>query len=44
VFTADGKAERVAGASHKVTVELVAQKPDGTSFVVADGVESLPSS
>jgi hypothetical protein len=44
VLTADGKAERATGASHKVTVELVAQEPDGTSFVVADGVESLPSS
>ncbi len=44
VLTADGKAERGSGASHKVTIELVPQKPDGTSFVVADGVDTLPTS
>ncbi len=43
VVTADGKAERSRGAAHKVTVELIPQAPDGTSFVVADGVDAPPA-
>jgi len=30
VVTADARAERSTGASHKVTVELIPQAPDGT--------------
>lgn len=43
VFSADAKLEHTAGAGHKVTVELVPQRPDGTSFVVADGVDGPPA-
>ena len=44
VVTADAKTERTSGASHKVTVELVPQTPDGASFVVADDVDAPPPS
>lgn len=42
VVTGDGKAERVTGASHKVSIELLPLSPDGTSFIVADGVDAPP--
>lgn len=42
VVTADGKGERTSSASHKVTVELVPQTPQGESFVVADDVDAPP--
>lgn len=42
VVTADAKSERSTGATHRVTVELSPQNQDGTSFKVADGVDSPP--
>lgn len=43
VVTADAKAERSTGATHKVWVELIPQTPDGASFIVADGVDAPPT-
>lgn len=42
VLTADAKAERVAGAGHKVTIELTPQGKDGETFVIADGADAPP--
>ena len=42
VITAEGKAERSIGATHKVTVELIPQTPEGASFVVADDIDAPP--
>jgi hypothetical protein len=42
VVTADAKADRTSGTAHKVTVELIPQNLDGTSFVVADGIDAPP--
>ena len=42
VLSADAKAERSTGATHKVTVELIPQGPDGESFVVADDLDAPP--
>ena len=42
VLSADAKAERSTGATHKVTVELLPQGPDGESFVVADNLDAPP--
>lgn len=44
VVTADAKAERSTGATHKVTVELTPQAVDGKSFIVADDVNAPPPS
>ena len=44
VITANAKAERSSGATHKVTIELIPQGPDGESFIVADGVDAPPAS
>ncbi|MCY7340625.1 MAG: hypothetical protein LH603_01850 [Pseudonocardia sp.] len=43
VVTADAKAERSTGATHKVTVELIPQACDGGSFIVADDVDAPPA-
>jgi hypothetical protein len=42
VLTAGGKAERSATDSHKVTIELVPQTPEGTSFIVSDDIDGPP--
>jgi hypothetical protein len=42
VLTASARAERVGGAGHKITVELVPQGPDGETFVIADGTDAPP--
>ena len=42
VVNADAKGERASGASQKVTVELIPQSPDGTSYQVSDGVNAPP--
>jgi len=42
VVAVDAKGECTSGASHKVTVELVAQTAQGASFVVADDVDAPP--
>ncbi len=42
VVTAEGKGERSTGGTHKVTIELIPQTPEGTSFVVADDVDAPP--
>ena len=39
VVAVDAKGERSSGASHKVTVELLPQTPQGASFVVADDLD-----
>ena len=43
VVTADAKAERSTGAGHKVSIELIPRNPDGTSFIVNDGVDAPPA-
>jgi Trypsin-co-occurring domain 2 len=43
IITADAKAERSTGATHRVSIELIPQGPDGDSFVVADGVDTHPT-
>jgi hypothetical protein len=43
VVSADGKAERSSGSTHKVKIELIPQAADGTSFTVAGGVDEPPS-
>jgi hypothetical protein len=42
VLTADAKADRTAGAGHKVSIELITQGPDGESFTVADTIDAPP--
>jgi hypothetical protein len=42
VATADAKTERVSGAAHKVSIELLPQNPDGTSYVVNDDLDTPP--
>ena len=42
VVTADAKSEQVRGVAHKVSVELLPQNPDGSSFRVRDGVDTPP--
>lgn len=42
VLNADAKGERASGASQRVTVELIPQSPDGTSYKVSDGVDAPP--
>lgn len=43
VLTADAKAERTRGATHKVSIELIPQTPEGESYIVADGVDAPPA-
>lgn len=43
VVTADAKGEWSRAATHKVSIELIPQRPDGSSFVVNDDVDTLPS-
>ena len=43
VLTAEAKAERSIGATHKVQVELIPQTPDGASFSVTDRVAFPPA-
>lgn len=42
VVTAEAKAERTSGASHKVMVELIPQTPQGASFIVTDELDAPP--
>ena len=42
VVTADARAERSTGATHKVTVELISQALGGGSVIVADDVDAAP--
>lgn len=43
VVSADGKAERSSGSTHKVKIRLVPQGRDGTSFTVTGGVAQPPA-
>ena len=43
VATADAKAERSRGASHKVTVELTPQAPGGAPYTVNDDLKNPPA-
>jgi hypothetical protein len=42
VVTADAKAERLRGAGHKVSIELLPQGKDGETFIVSGGVDEPP--
>jgi hypothetical protein len=42
VLTADAKADRVTGAGHKVSIELLPQGKDGETFIIAEGVDAPP--
>jgi hypothetical protein len=43
VLTAEAKAERSSGATHKVSIELIPQTREGESFIVADSVDAPPA-
>lgn len=42
VVTADAKAERVSGAGHKVSIELIPQGRDGETFVISETLAAPP--
>lgn len=42
VVNVDAKGERSHGASHKLTVELVPQTPQGAPFIVNDDTDAPP--
>lgn len=42
VLTAEAKAERLHAGSHKVTIELIPQTPDGRPYIVNDSVADIP--
>jgi hypothetical protein len=44
VVMVDAKGERSSNVTHKITVELSPQKPDGTPWKVAGSVSKPPSS
>jgi hypothetical protein len=43
VLTAQAKAERTRGVTHKVSIELIPQSRDGNPFIVAGGVDAPPA-
>jgi hypothetical protein len=43
VLTADAKADRVTGAGHKVSIELIPQGKAGETFIVAEGGRPPPA-